>query len=380
MKIMFLLTIYEVGGISTVAKNLSEALKTDKFEIVLLTEKLSSKHYPIDSNIKVINLDISQRRGFVAKAFNIARHLISMRRHIISEAPDIILSFGAYVNCHALLSLLFFKGKRPKVILTEHSEEMFLKVRNKGIRYILFKKLYKILMSILYCNADHIVAVSKSIASGLRKIFFVPPDKVKVIYNPVNINRIKELCKEECLLLNFSRPLPCIGTVARLSPEKGVHFLIQGFKILLDKIDSRLIIVGDGIERLRLEQMVKESGIQEKVVFTGYTDNPFKYVAKMDVFVLPSLWEGFPNVLLEAMACGVPVIASDSGGGIREIIINKVNGLLIKPGSSLDITSSMYDLLSDKEKRLKIIEEAYRKVEQFDISLIKKEYISLISG
>jgi len=412
MKIMFLLTIYEVGGISTVAKNLSEALGSEKFEIVLLTEKLSLRHYPIDSNIKLINLDISPHKGFIAKAFNMMRHLISMRRYIINEAPDIILSFGAYMNCHMLLSLLFLRGKRPKVILTEHSEEMFLKIRNeaprvkargflerntewllpirglktevlwprmyKNMRYAFFNKAYRVLMLFLYHKADYIVAVSKSIAFSVKKIFFVMPYKIKVIYNPVDINRIKRLCKEEGPLLNFNRPLPCIGTVSRLSSEKGIHFLIQGFKVLLDKTDARLIIVGDGMERLRLEQMVRGLGMQEKVIFTGSADNPFKYIAKMDVFVLPSLWEGFPNVLLEAMACGVPVVASDSGGGIKEIIINEVNGLLIKPGSYLDIAESVYDLLSNKEKRLKIIGEAYKKVEQFDIGLIKKEYMSLI--
>jgi len=379
MKILLALTVYEVGGVSSVARNLLDCFSEDEFDITLLTEKLFHKHYPIiNNNIRLINLDISPQKYFFAKVANIICHIISMRRHIIREKPDVILSFGSYMNCHVLLSLLFNSGKRPKIILTEHSQEMFLSIRNKNIRYIFFNTAYRILMFLLYCKADYIVTVSKSIAARIKKIFFVSPYKIRVIYNPVNISKIKELCREKDLLLGFNEALPCIGTVSRLSPEKGINFLIQGFKVLLDKIDAVLIIVGDGAERLRLEQMAKELGIKEKVIFTGLTNNPFKYITKMDVFILPSLWEGFPNVLLEAMVCGVPVIASDSPGGIREAIKNRVNGLLIKPGSSLEIAESAYDLLSNREKRFKIIEEAYKSVKQFNIDIIKKEYKNLM--
>lgn len=378
MKIMFVLTIYEIGGISTIARNLIDCFKKDGFDVVLLTENLSPRHYQIDKDIKFINMSIVAQKGFCAKIFNVIKHIILMRKHIATEAPDVILSFGAYVNCHVLFSLLFCLNKRPKIILDEQSEEMFLKTKNKNIRYVFFKTVYRISMFLLYCRADYIVAVSGSIASSIKKMFLMPPDKVRVIYNFVNINRIKELCKEKDPLPDLDKTLPCLGTVARLSPEKGVHFLIQGFKGLLDKIDARLLIVGDGAERLRLEQMAEELGIQKKVIFTGYVDNPFKYIKKMDVFILPSLWEGFPNVLLEAMACGVPVIATNSAGGIKEAVRNRINGLVIEPGLPSAIAESVYYLLSNTEERKRIIEEAHKTVRQFDVEKIKREYENLI--
>lgn len=377
MKIMFAMTIYEIGGASTVARNLIDCFSSDGLEIVLFTEKISHRHYAICNHIRVINLDIMPKKGFFTKVYNIARHIILMRKYIITEAPDVIISFGAYINCHILLSMLFGMHKRPKIILTEHSEEMFLNPRYKNIRYSFFKKLYAVLMFFLYHKGDYIIAVSKNIASHIKKLLFVSPQRVKIIYNPVDIVKIQRLCAKGTSA-GFTDRLPYIGTVVRLSPEKGIHFLIQGFKSLLDKLDARLIIVGDGAERPRLEQMVQDLDIQQKVIFTGWADNPFNYLAKMDIFVLPSLWEGFPNVVLEAMACGIPVIASEASGGIRELIDDGINGLLIPSGSPSDITISIYSLLLQKEKRQKMIEEAYQTVEKFDILRIKNQYRSLI--
>lgn len=375
MKIIFILTAYEIGGVSTVARNLIDSL--DRLDIVVLTERTSEKHYPVGNRARFINLDISSKRGVFAKAFNIIRHLRLMRKHILNEAPDVVISFGCQVNCYALLSLLFRKSERPRVIITEHSEEMFLKSKGGDIRHNISKNVYKILIVFLYHGSDYIVTVSRSIARHIKRLVFVDPRIVKVIYNPVNIDKINQLCKEERLSVDFKNNLPYIGTISRLSPEKGVHFLIYGFKNLLDKVNARLIIVGDGVERIRLEKMARDLDIEDKVTFTGWQDNPFKYLARMDIFVLPSLWEGFSNVILEAMACGVPVIASDSTGGIREAIKSGVDGLLIEPKSPSLISETVYYLLSNREEREKIIKEAHKTVRRFDLDVIEKQYKAL---
>jgi len=380
MKILFALTVYEVGGVSSVARNLLNCFSSEEFGIVLLTEKLADAYYPIDSSIKLIDLNITPKKCFISKIFNMTRHIISIRRHIAKENPDVILGFGAYMNCHILLSLLLHTKKRRKVILTEHSEGVFLKIRgnNINIRHIFFNTMYRIVMFFLYRRADYIVAVSNSIGFRIKRFFLMPSHKVKVIHNPVDISRINSLSGEKDSSLDFNDALPCVGTISRLSHEKGIYFLIQGFKILLTKVDAKLIIVGDGIERPRLEKLIKDLNIEKRVTFTGNVINPFKYLAKMDVFVLPSLWEGFPNVLLEAMVCGVPVVASDSVGGIKEAVEDRINGLLIKPGSSIAISEAIYELLSDKEKRNRMAKNAYESVKQFDINIIKKKYETLL--
>jgi len=378
MKIMFILTAYERGGTSTVARNLLDFLMEEKINVTLLTENMSDRHYPIDERVKVIDLKVSPQRNFLLKIFNVAHHLLSMRRSIASESPDVVVSFAFQANCYTLLSLLFRFGKRPKVIITEHTEEMFLKTKNSDLKYKFFKFFYRTLMLFLYGRADHIITVSKAIAGHVKKMFFVSSHKVKVVYNPVVVDKIKKLSAEGSVSVDFEDKAPCIATISRLSNEKGIHFLIHGFKILLETIDARLIIVGDGVDRLLLERMAEDLEIREKVIFTGWVDNPFKYLKKTDVFVLPSLWEGFPMVVLEAMACGIPVIVTDSSGGIREVIKDGINGLLIKSGSPISISESIHDLLSNKKKIHGMVEEAYKTVRHFDISEIKEQYKTLI--
>ena len=132
-KIIFVLTLYEIGGASRVVKNLLDCLDTDRFDIVLLTQKLSDRHYPVDNRTRLINLDISPQKTFFAKVHNVARHLILMRKIIIAESPDVIFSFTSQANCYILLSLLFRK-KRPKIIVDEQTEEMFISVKTKNLK------------------------------------------------------------------------------------------------------------------------------------------------------------------------------------------------------------------------------------------------------
>lgn len=361
------------------AKNLLEALEANGAETVLMVEKLADRHYPVSPHIKLINLDMSPRNGAISRLSNLFRHFLKIRAMVRKEAPDAILSFGAPANCSVLLSLLSMdKRIRPKAVISEHTEEMFLDFKAMDMKSAVLRVYYRFLMFLTYPLADNIITVSSSIASRIKKMNFVSRNKVKVIYNPVNIEKIHKLRQGAGREVLLREGLPCVGTVTRLSPEKGTHFLLHGFKELLDKVESRLVIVGGGPEKGKLEKLAAELGLAEKVVFTGWVEDPFKYLAVMDVFVLPSSWEGFPNVILEAMACGVPVIAADSAGGIREAIQHGVNGLLIKPGSPNEIAEAVYGLLSDTKKRRAITEEASRGVKRYEINNIGKQYEMLL--
>jgi glycosyltransferase involved in cell wall biosynthesis len=355
-----------------------ECLGTEEFEIVLLAEKLSGRHYTLSPNIKLINLNIQPQKGLLFKLANIIRHMAGMRRHIIREAPDVIISFTAHANCYVLLSFLLPMKKRPRLIVTEHSEEMFLKNDRRNRRYIFLKGAFLFLMHLLYHRADYIVAVSKGIERHLRKLLFVSPYRLRLIYNPIDMRKAAACYSQNDMPTAFKKREPCIGTISRLSPEKGTAFLIDAFKALLEKTEGRLLIVGDGPERLHLEEKARRLGLSEKIVFTGWVDEPFRYLAQMDVFVLPSLWEGFPNAILESMACGVPVVASDSSEGVREAIKDGVNGVLVRPGSSDEIASAVYDLLSNAERRRSIIKEAYNRLRHYDIDEIRAQYEALL--
>ena len=377
-KIMLIAVVYEYGGVSSVIRNILGILDKNSFNVVFVVERLEQRHYHIKDDIKFINIDVRPAKGSINKIVNLLRHIYQIRTIIVKEKPEVILSFGVSINCLLLLSVLWPVRFMPKVILSEHSEQLFITQKGIPLKQRLCRAVYIALMSLLYRKTDYILAVSNGIAQHMRKLPFIPSSKIKVVHNPVNIVSIQELSKEKIEFTMDRKEVFCVGTVSRLSAEKGVNFLIEGFAKLLKKMDAQLVIVGDGPERLVLERMAIGLGINNKTVFTGWTDNPYKYMAKMDVFVLSSLWEGFPNVVLEAMACKIPVVASNSSGGIREVIRDGVNGILVKTGSSLAISEAVYNLLSDREKREKIAKEGYVSVKNFDINQIKKQYENLI--
>ena len=168
---------------------------------------------------------------------------------------------------------------------------------------------------------DKIVAVSKAVKEDLIRAFFVNPHKIEVIYNPIDPEFVRKLAEEpieEELQEIFQHPV--IVNVARMELQKGLHHLISIFERVNRELPStRLVLIGDGSQRGRLESLVHQKGLKGKVFFLGWRQNPFKYVARSKVFAFTSLWEGFGLVLTEAMSLGIPIVAFDTKGGHTEV-------------------------------------------------------------
>jgi len=326
----------------------------------------------------LINLDLKPRSGFAQKISNIYRHIKKIRKTIIAESPDIVLSFGTILNCYILLSLSSKDRKKLKIVISEHSEGFLINFQQSSLRGKVLRMIYKLMMFISYRKADCIITVSQNIADRLKK-FLKQSNKIRVIYNPVDILEIKRLSQEEVSDFSFEEDMPYIGVISRLSAEKGVNRIIDSFAQLSKKIDSRLLIVGDGQERASLENLAKKYNIRAKISFLGWQDNPFKYLANTKIFVLSSIYEGFPNVILEAMACGIPVITLKSSGGIKEIIEDGRDGILVNSGDPLALSVSIHNLLSNNMLRESIATQARRKIDRFEVSKIVREYENTMS-
>ena len=378
MKIALLATVYEIGGLSNVIRNILDNLDREKFEVVFIVENLAQRHYPLRSDIKFINLEVKPARGIAGKSANMLRHLCRIRRTIIYEAPDIVMGFGFAVNCLYLLSFLWPVKNTPKIVLGEYTEQLFIKEKERSFKGAIFNFIYKMIMFLLYFRADAIISVSESLAGRLRKSLLVDSKKIKVIHVPVNSQEIRIRSQEKIYEHGHKNELPCVGTIARLSFEKGVNYLIEAFSGLVKRMDARLVIVGDGKERRNLERMARDLNIEDKVTFLGWLENPYSYLRSMDVFVLSSLWEGFPTVIVESMACGIPVIATKSVGGVQELIENDVDGILVPPKNTGALSESIYRLLKDRGLRGRLSEEASKKVEYFDSCNITRQYESLM--
>ncbi|MGB9847784.1 MAG: glycosyltransferase [Minisyncoccia bacterium] len=197
---------------------------------------------------------------------------------------------------------------------------------------------YNLLTRILYPKADIIISVSEGIKSELEKFYKIQPQKIKVIYNPIDFKDIQEKMQEELKEYEDIFCNPVLINIGRLTRQKGQWFLLRIYKALKDDFPMlKLVILGDGELRNYLFKISTELGLKTfmwdkddlssdfDVYFLGFQKNPFKFIAKSALFVLPSLWEGFPMVLLESLACGVPIISSDCQSGPREILAPNTN-------------------------------------------------------
>jgi glycosyltransferase involved in cell wall biosynthesis len=364
-KVLFLIPNLSGGGAERVMSNLLNYF-SNEFKVSAVF--FNNNHvYPLPNDCKVYYLDNDLPRiGFIKKLMRI----IYLRNVIKKEKLDVALSFLA--NLYLITSAIFPRRLNVKLIIAEHNTISYILKFSKN------KTLKKILSKALYKKVDNIIAVSKGVKEDLMKTFNLPQEKIKVIYNPHDIDKIQKLSKEQ---INHpwlvDKKYPVMINVGRLTYQKGQDILLKAFKIVSEKIESRLIILGEGPLLKQLKDLAKELGIENKVDFVGFQKNPFAFIARSDVFVLSSRWEGFPNVLIEAMACGVPVISTDCPSGPNEIIENGVNGLLV-PIEVDKLAESIIWILTNIEFSKRIARMGQESVRKYDKFKIFEDYLKVI--
>lgn len=197
---------------------------------------------------------------------------------------------------------------------------------------------------LMMLKIDRYVAVSEHVAQRLRATFHVPRQKLEVIYNAIPTERFDRPSDP-----GFRRTLsvmddrPVVLTIARLDEQKGLKYLLQAAQSVPEAV---FILVGDGPERSTLEAQARSLGVDGRVVFLGHRRDIPELLANCDLFVLPSLFEGLPVSVLEAMASGKPVIASNIGG-TDEAVVHGVSGLLVPPGDAAALAAAIQKLLFD---------------------------------
>jgi glycosyltransferase involved in cell wall biosynthesis len=225
-----------------------------------------------------------------------------------------------------------------------------------------------------YAWADSIVGVSQGVAKNLVEIG-LPSEKIEVIYNPIVTPELSEKVQE---LLNHPWFLPgqppVILGVGRLQKQKDFPTLIQAFAKLRQQKPIRLMILGEGSERSHLESLVQEMDIAEDVVFPGFVSNPYAYIAQATVLVLSSAWEGFGNVLVEAMAAGTPIVSTDCESGPAEILANGQYGKLVPVGNYEDMAKAIAATLEDAPNR----EALQKRANEFSLEKALTKYGKLL--
>jgi len=313
VKLYFLINSLAGGGAEKVAIRLSENLPVYAF--ILLERDIK---YKTDKPIFFLS-DYSSKTNPIIKTLNIPIYAYKLSKFL--EEPSLVVSFLERANFVNIISKLF---KKHRAIISVRMDQQ---TGHVGLR-----KLNKLLVRILYPRADLIIAVSYGVKKSLINLG-IEEEKIKVIYNPHPIDEIRQLAKESLGSYEEIFKHPVLITAGRLTKPKGQWYLLRIFKALKEKHkDLKLVVLGEGelkdylvvlSEKLGLKTYVwdkDELSESFDVYFLGFQENPFKFIAKSKLFVFPSLWEGFGNVLVEAMACGVPVISSDCKSGPREIL------------------------------------------------------------
>ena len=268
---------------------------------------------------------------------------LRLRKLFLKQKVQVVHTHGINPFFYGTIGAIL--AKVPVKIQTDHARGTFPVARKEMVSEM-----------VLSWFVDRIVAVSEGVKSDLVKYEHISPEKIQVIYNGIDASKYRvkidqEKKREE---LGISVDDKVIGIGVRLSEQKGIKYLIEAMSIVVKSFPNvKLLIIGDGECRTDLEKLASDCGIADKVIFTGFRNDIPELLQIMDIYSLPSLWEGHPLVLLEAMAAGKPVVATDIHGN-RETVEHGKTGMLTPTRNSEKLAEALLKLLVDDDMRRKM--------------------------
>lgn len=333
-------TTLPVGGVPRMLVNVSKGLCDAGHTVdVVLCKKEGPFVEKLDPRVNVVNL------GSMLTPLAIFR----LAKYLRTAQPRALLATGLHRNVYAVCAW-WLAGKKQRLVLSErvvvsrfwtNRHPMWLQKIFKGF-YILFGK----------CAFPQVAAihgVSREVTEDLRHMMKLPPEKLHVIYNPfINADLLKG--KQEAITHPWQAQegVKLVVSVGRLHPQKDYATLIRAFaEVYASLPEARLLILAEGYERLMLEALVKELRLEAVVQLPGFVNNPYAYMAAADVFVMSSLYEGLANVLVEALACGAPVVSTACPGGTEEILQGGRYGTIVPLSNAPQLAQAILAVLRD---------------------------------
>jgi N-acetyl-alpha-D-glucosaminyl L-malate synthase BshA len=356
-KILFYTDTPLVGGAEKHMKDLARGLKQKGHDIAIACSNYKSLDLWCEAmkreGIKVFRLNVLHKHD--------PRHFLGLRKILKQERPDLV---HVHVWNPASCRYAFWAARslpKLKIVATEHDPFVL-----KGVKNWLKEKTLN--------SIDHLIAVSEANHHALLNLYPQLKDKISTIHNSIdledfnkNLNAFSDRKRAEIREHLFhAQPNDfVIMTVATLHSRKGLQYLIQAFRQIAQKnAFAKLVLVGEGPQRRELERQIHQQHLDEKVFLLGQQKNIPQLLKSSDLFVLPSIKEAFGLVLLEAMAAGLPVIATRVGG-IPEIIEDQKNGLLVESKSSDALVEAIFKLMKSKDLRQKLVMTGLKRVKIF---------------
>jgi len=297
--------------------------------------------------------------------FDIIKSMLKLWQYFITNRASIMLVTLRKFNVFVLLVYMFSLSKTDVYV----READFIK--SSIFSNSFYGKLLYYGMKYLYPKAKGIIANSQATKKSLIQTLDLKEDLISVIYNPLNDRYLSN-----AIIGAEKNDKPTIVACGRLVEKKNFSDLIKAFPYILPKIpDAVLLILGEGVDRSKLESLINTTGLNGKIILKGFVDNPYAYFASAHVFVQTSLWEGFGYVLAEAMACGTSVVAYDSKGAMREILADGKYGKLVPAGDLVALAEAVIDMYNNPTP-VELLKEA---VDKFKLNKVADDYLKLFS-
>ncbi len=354
-RVLMVTNTWVYGGRERVIKSLCEGFgELPGRDVILVVARrrdvsgtVSPERFPEPQGIPVWWLETDRMRGVV---FPLSRMIRKLHPDVVFWHAD-VHAFPYYWLASALA------GYTRRVVPVYHG---IAPTSGTSVRSRLGEQLAGMVARMVSAS----VAVSKGTASAVEKHFRLRRDTVHVIYNPIDAMDVHTKATghepEE-----LAGKHPVVLTVARLSPQKDWETLIRAFKIVAAATCATLCIVGEGEEREHIVDLARNAGVADRVTLAGNQHNPYPYMSHADVFVVCSHFEGFPMVLLEAMACGVSIVATDCESGPREAITHGQNGLLVVPEDPAALAEGILAVLTDADLAQRLSKGGLQRAEEF---------------
>ncbi len=328
----------DIGGAERAVVNLANGfLRQGKKVYLLLASERGPLLDELDAGIEVV--DFGQQRVFGA-VIPFARFL---RNH---QHLDVLFSVQNHANLVALIARKMARVELP-VVINEQTTMSMHYAMEAGLKNQFIPKLARL----LYRQADAVVCISQGVADDIIKITKIPPEKVFRIYNPALPSPHELAQKIDAPFSHawfFPDLPPVVLAVGRLNVAKDYPTLLQAFALAREKREMRLLILGEGEERSAIESLIQALGLETDVQLPGSVANPYPYMARCSAFLLSSSFEGLGNVLIEAMACGASIVATDCKHGPAEILENGRYGILVPVGGVPEMAEAILRALDDK--------------------------------
>jgi len=357
-KIAIFMQSLAIGGAERVTLNLAKGLVQQGMHVDLLLANCSGGLLSeVPPQITIIDL----------KGKRVLFSLFPLVCYLRTQRPDLLHSIQTHASLIAVWAVKLARLQMPLVI-SSHTMDSTSLAAEPTIRNRLVIKL----AGWFFRSADAAICVSQGVAEDFIKTTGMPPQKTYVVYNSIVPPELEKKVHESISHPWFiSEDPPVILAVGRLNASKDYPTLLRAFSLVNKKRLARLLILGEGQERAHLESLVKELGISAYVLMPGFVANPFAYMARARLLVLSSRWEGLPGVLVEALACGTPVVSTDCSSGPKEILENGRFGKLVPVGDPQALATAILETLHTTPDRALLKQRA----QDFTIDKSVKEYI-----